>query len=67
MEKEISKKPTFKGISHWMIQSLGTFLFVFLMMHSIVMNTMGICVLRWRIPYLSLPAYIVCITIGVKY
>ena len=67
MEKAQSQKPTLQIIFRWMIQSLGTFLFVFLMMHSIVINTFGICVLRWQIPYLSLPAYIICVTIGVKY
>jgi hypothetical protein len=60
-------KPCFRNLFHWMIQVLGTFFFVFFIMHSIVINTMGICALRWQIPYLSLPAYIVCVTIGVKY
>ena len=36
-------------------------------MHSIVINTFGICALRWQIPDFSLLAYIVCVTIGVKY
>ncbi len=36
-------------------------------MHSIVINTFGICTLRWQIPYFSLPAYIVCVTISVNY
>ena len=67
MEKEQSKKTTLRIVLRWIIQVFSTFLFVFLIMHSIVINTMGICVLRWRIPYFSLPAYIVCVTIGFKY
>ncbi len=67
MEEALNRKPTLKGVLHWIIQVLGTFLFVFLIMHSIVVSTFGICALRWQIPYFSLPAYIVCVTIGVKY
>ena len=55
MEEALNRKPTLKGVLHWIIQVLGTFLFVFLIMHSIVVSTFGICALRWQIPYLAFP------------
>ena len=67
MKEALNRKPTHKGVFNWIIQIFGAFLFVFLIMHSIVISTFGICTLRWQIPYFSLPAYIVCVTIGVKY
>ena len=67
MEKEQSRKPTLKVVIHRLFQVLGTFLFVFLMMHTAIIGIMGVNNYRWLLPYFSLPAYIVCLTIGAKY
>ncbi len=67
MEEALNRKPTLKGVLHWIIQVLGTFLFVFLMMHTAIIGIMGVNNYRWLLPYFSLPAYIVCLTIGAKY
>ena len=67
MEEALNRKPTHKGVLNWIIQIFGTFLFVFLMMHTAIIGIMGVNNYRWLLPYFSLPAYIVCLTIGVKY
>ena len=67
MEKAQSKKPTLQDIFRWVIQSIGTFLYVFLMMHTTIIGIMGVNNYRWLLPYFSLPAYIVCFTISAKY
>lgn len=56
-------KQVFRGIG----SALGTFLFVFLMMHSIVIHTSGIYNGVWMVPYFSYPAYLVCLTIAADY
>jgi len=48
-------------------RALGTFLFIFLMMHTAIIGIMGVNNYRWLLPYFSLPAYIVCFTLGAKY
>ena len=67
MEKAQSQKPTLQIIFRWMIQSLGTFLFVFFMMAATVVATSGVNTKQSLLPYFNLPAYFVCVTIAAKY
>ena len=67
MEKALNRKPALKGVLNLIIQILGTFLFVFLMMHTAIIGIIGVNNYRWLLPYFSLPAYVVCLTIGAKY
>lgn len=67
MEKERSKKPTFKDMFHWIIRAVGTFLFVFFLMASIIVFTTDMRGTFWLMPYFILPASLICITFGADY
>ena len=56
-----------KNILNICNRAFGTFLFVFLMMYTAIIGIMGVNNYRWLLPYFSLPAYIVCFTLGAKY
>lgn len=67
MEKTQSQKPTLQIIFRWMIQSLGTFLFVFFLMADIVIFTTGMHSAYWVMPLFVVPSCLVCITFGADY
>ena len=67
MEEALNRKPALKGVLNWIIQSLGTFLFVFFMMAATVVAISGVNMKQSLLPYFNLPAYFVCVTIGAKY
>ena len=67
MEKAQGKKPTLQNIFRWIIQSLGTFLYVFFMMAAIIVFTTNIKGTVWLMPCFILPAYLICITFGADY
>jgi len=58
-----SPKETIRSI----ISAIGTFLFVFLMMHMFVLHFSDVYDGMWLIPYFSIPAYFFCLTIAAKY
>ena len=67
MEEALNRKPTLKGVLHWIIQILGTFLFVFFLMADIVIFTTGMKSAYWAMPPFVIPSCIVCITFGADY
>lgn len=67
MEQERSKKDTPQNAPQSILLALDMFLFVFLMMHTIVINASGIYNDAWLVPYFSIPAYLVCVTIAIDY
>ena len=67
MNKTLSKRPSPKEIYQWMIQILGTFLFVFFLMATIILFTTGMRGSFWFLPYFVLPSCLICITLGADY
>ena len=67
MEQEKSKKNTMKNVLPAIIQAAGTFFYVFLMMLGITTHMTGLYTGAWMVPYFSLPAYLVCVTIAIDY
>ena len=67
MEQTQGKELSLKKTIRWISSALGTFLYIFLMMHTIVIHTSGIFNGSWLVPYFSYPAYIVCLTIAADY
>lgn len=67
MEQERSKKDTPKNVLQSILLALDMFLFVFLMMHTIVINASGLYNGAWLVPYFSYPAYLVCISVAIDY
>jgi len=61
------KKLSPKKAIHWIISAIGTFLFVFLMMHMFVLHFSGVYDGMWLVPYFSIPAYFFCLTIAAEY
>jgi hypothetical protein len=67
MEHTLGEKFVWKNFFHWIGNAIETFLYVFLMMHTIVIHTSGLFNGSWLVPYFSYPAYIVCLTIAADY
>ena len=67
MNDKQNQKSTYENVSHWMIQILGTFLFVFFLMADIVIFTTGMKSAYWVMPLFVIPSCIVCITLGADY
>ena len=67
VRKRINMKLNIKDVLHWVIQILGTFLFVFFLMAATVVAISGVNMKQSLLPYFNLPAYFVCVTIGAKY
>jgi len=67
MEQLQSEKPNSNKIFRATVNALGTFLFVFLMIHMFVLHFSGVYDGMWLIPYFSIPAYFFCLTIAAKY
>jgi len=67
MEQLQSEKPNSNKFFRAIINALGTFLFVFLMMHMFVLHFSGVYDGMWLIPYFSTPAYFFCLTIAANY
>ncbi len=67
MEQLQSEKPNSNKFFRATVNALGTFLFVFLMMHMFVLHFSGVYDGMWLIPYFSIPAYFFCLTIAAKY
>jgi len=67
MEQIQSEKLICKNAFHWINSALGTFLYVFLMMHIFVLHFSGVYDGMWLIPYFSTPAYFFCLTIAAEY
>lgn len=67
MNKTLGKRPSPKDIYQWMIQILGTFLFVFFLMVTIILFTTGMRGSFWFLPYFVLPSCLICITFGADY
>lgn len=67
MEHVEGKKLSLKNSFRWIGSAIGTFLFVFLMMHMFVLHFSGVYDGMWLIPYFSTPAYFFCLTIAANY
>ena len=67
MEKTAGKIQNIKNAIRWISNAIGTFLYVFLMMHMFVLHFSGVFDGMWLIPYFSIPAYFFCLTIAAKY
>jgi len=67
MEHTLGEKSVLQDFFRWISSALGTFLFVFFMMHSIAIHTSGLFNGRWLVPYFSYPAYVLCVTIAADY
>ena len=67
MEKTTGKIQNIKNAIRWITNAIGTFLYVFLMMHMFVLHFSGVFDGMWLIPYFSIPAYFFCLTIAAKY
>lgn len=67
MEQLQSEKPNSNKFFRAIVNALGTFLFVFLMMHMFVLHFSGVYDGMWLVPYFSIPAYFFCLTIATKY
>ena len=67
MDQKEGKERSLKKAIRWISSALGTFLYVFLMMHTIVIHTSGLYNGGWLVPYFSYPAYMVCLTIAASY
>lgn len=60
-------KLNIKSVLYWVIQILGTFLFVFFLMADIVIFTTGMKSAFWAMPLFVIPSCFVCITFGADY
>lgn len=67
MEQIEGKGLSLRKTYRWITSALGTFLFVFLMMHMFVLHFSGVYDGMWLVPYSSIPAYFFCLTIAAKY
>ncbi|MEN6634221.1 MAG: hypothetical protein ABFC56_00005 [Clostridiaceae bacterium] len=67
MEQLQSEKPNSNKFFCATVNALGTFLFVFLMMHMFVLHFSGVYDGMWLVPYFSIPAYFFCLTFGAEY
>jgi len=67
MEQTEAKPQRIKNSIRWFVSAIGTFLYVFLMMHMFVLHFSGAYDGMWLIPYFSIPAYFFCLTIAAKY
>ena len=67
MQHVEDKRLTLKNTYRWITNAIGTFLFVFFMMHSIAIHTSGLLNGRWVVPYFSYPAFVVCVTLAAYY
>ena len=67
MEQTAGKIQNIKNAIRWVTNAIGTFLYVFLMMHMFVLHFSGVYDGMWLIPYFSIPAYFFCLTIAAKY
>ncbi|HML68603.1 MAG TPA: hypothetical protein PKA81_09415 [Clostridia bacterium] len=67
MGNELGNSYSYKRSLHWITSAIGTFLFVFLMMHMFVLHFSGVYDGMWLVPYFSIPAYFFCLTIATKY
>jgi hypothetical protein len=67
MEKEKSRKLTLKNTNNCIIQTVGTFLFVFFMMAQIIIFTTETRGANWAMPLFVLPASLICLTFGADY
>jgi len=67
LEKTTGKIQNIKNAIRWITNAIGTFLYVFLMMHMFVLHFSGVFDGMWLIPYFSIPAYFFCLTIAAKY
>ena len=67
MEQTAGKIQNIKNAIRWISNAIGTFLYVFLMMHMFVLHFSGVFDGMWLIPYFSIPAYFFCLTIAAKY
>jgi len=67
MEKEASEKYSLKNTFHWINSAIGTFLFVFFMMATIVIFTSDMRCAYWFMPIFIVPACLVCLTFAADY
>lgn len=67
MEQTAGKTYRIKNAVRWFVSAIGTFLYVFLMMHMFVLHFSGVYDGMWLIPYFSIPAYFCCLSIAAKY
>ena len=67
MEQTAGKTYSIRNAVRWFVSAIGTFLYVFLMMHMFVLQFSGVYDGMWLIPYFSIPAYFFCLTIAAKY
>lgn len=67
MEQEQAKKFELRNVLKAACHAVGTFLYVFLMLHEITIHMSGLYNGAWLVPYFSLPAYLVCVTFGIDY
>jgi len=67
MGNELGNSYSYKRSLQWITSAIGTFLFVFLMMHMFVLHFSGVYDGMWLVPYFSIPAYFFCLTTAAKY
>ena len=67
MENERSKRTSFRNLLNWLRRALGTFVYVFFMLASIIIFTTEMRVSYWFLPLFVLPSCIISITFGADY
>lgn len=67
MGNELGNNNKYKRILHWITSAIGTFLYVFFMMGTLIVFTSDLQYAYWFLPIFVIPSCLICLTYAADY